>query len=56
LTVAGSLWISADPGNQPRATDIGQSVRIGVTSAHEHALRYYLRGSPFVSGPKRLNG
>jgi DNA-3-methyladenine glycosylase len=56
LTTPGSLWISAAPGPTPRAADIGQSVRIGVTSAHEHALRYYLRGSPFVSGPKRLNG
>lgn len=54
LTEPGVLWI-VPSGSKLRAADIGQSTRIGVTSAHELELRYYLRGSPFVSGPKRLN-
>jgi DNA-3-methyladenine glycosylase len=33
---------------------IGESVRIGVTRASHRTLRFYERGNPFVSGPKRL--
>ena len=33
---------------------IGESVRIGLTREIERVLRFYERGSPFVSGPKRL--
>lgn len=35
---------------------IGTSVRIGLTRAADRVLRFYERGSPFVSGPKVLRG
>ena len=34
---------------------IGKSVRIGITRAADKFLRFFERGNPFVSGPKRLN-
>jgi DNA-3-methyladenine glycosylase len=36
------------------AVAIGKTVRIGITRAADHLLRFYERGNPFVSGPKRL--
>ena len=47
----GPLWLGRDdhePGN------IEQSIRIGVSQDAHRLLRYYLRDSPFVSGPKRF--
>jgi DNA-3-methyladenine glycosylase len=43
----GPLWLGCDhqePG------EIGQSVRIGISRDAHRLLRFYLRGSPFVSG------
>lgn len=34
---------------------IGKSVRIGITRAADKLLRFFERGNPYVSGPKRLN-
>ncbi len=34
---------------------IGESVRIGITKEAERVLRYYERGSKFVSGTRNLN-
>lgn len=48
----GPLWLAKD-GH--RAGDIGQSIRIGITKNADSLLRFYLRESPFVSGPKSLN-
>jgi DNA-3-methyladenine glycosylase len=47
----GPLWLAA--GARPART-IGRSVRIGLTQEAHRPLRFYERGSPFVSGPKRL--
>jgi DNA-3-methyladenine glycosylase len=48
----GPLWLGRDD-HEPG--EIGQSVRIGISRDTNRLLRFYLRGSPFVSGPKSLN-
>ena len=53
LCEAGPLWLGSD-GHAP--DEIGQSKRIGITRAPDSPLRFYLRGSRFVSGPRTLNG
>ena len=35
---------------------IGESVRIGITKDAEQVLRFYVRGSAFVSGTRGVNG
>jgi DNA-3-methyladenine glycosylase len=48
----GPLWLGHgdhEPG------DIGQSIRIGISRDANRLLRFYLRDSPFVGGPKSLN-
>lgn len=49
----GPLWIGH---GDPPAGEIAESTRIGLTKDADRVLRFYLRGSPFVSGPKSLNG
>ncbi len=46
------LWIG-DDGHEIAA--IGASVRIGLTKAAEKRLRFFVRGSRYLSGPRRLN-
>ena len=53
LCKKGPLWLSRDG---LEAGKIGKSVRIGISRDAERVLRFYLRASPFVSGPKSLNG
>ena len=52
LCEEGPLWLAA---GDPEAGDIGQSVRIGITRDADRPLRFYVRGNPFVSGPRSLN-
>ena len=53
LCAAGPLWL----GEAVRPVGrIGRSVRIGITRDAHRPLRFYERGNPFVSGPKRLRG
>ncbi len=52
LCAPGPLWLAAAsrPAGEP-----GTSVRIGLTQAAERELRFFERGSPYVSGPRRLS-
>jgi DNA-3-methyladenine glycosylase len=50
LCAPGPLWLGSI--THP-AGPIGKSVRIGITLAADCPLRFYERGNPFVSGPKR---
>jgi DNA-3-methyladenine glycosylase len=52
LCQAGPLWIGSDG---QAAGDVGQGKRIGITKAADSLLRFYVRGSGFVSGPRALN-
>ena len=53
LCVGGKLWL----GDAVRPTGpIGITIRIGITRDVHQPFRFYERGSPFVSGPKRLRG
>jgi len=46
------LWIGSD-GH--KVTSIGESVRIGLTKAADLRLRFFVGGSRYLSGPRRLN-
>lgn len=52
LCGAGDIWLGVD---EFAAGDVGASVRIGITRDADRLLRFYLRGNPFVSGPRALN-
>ncbi len=51
LCASTSLWLGKI--SHPIGP-IGKTVRIGITHAADRLLRFYERGNPFVSGPKRL--
>jgi DNA-3-methyladenine glycosylase len=49
----GPLWLGHD---DHETGEIGQSVRIGISRDAHRLLRFYLRGSAFVSGARSLRG
>jgi DNA-3-methyladenine glycosylase len=51
LCAPGPLWLAA---MAQKAGPIGTSARIGLTRNADPRWRFYERGSPYVSGPKRL--
>jgi len=56
LTRDKRLWLGIDTG--PESTSpakIGVSTRIGLTKDAHRPLRFFLKGSPYVSGPTALN-
>jgi len=60
LCAPGPLWLGAITSPRGpvtsvrRSLNLGTSTRIGITRAAHRLLRFYERGSPFVSGPLRL--
>jgi DNA-3-methyladenine glycosylase len=46
------LWLATRRASR---SNVGTSVRIGITRAADEMLRFYERGSTFVSGPRRLS-
>jgi DNA-3-methyladenine glycosylase len=53
-----TIWIG-DDGHKPRRADIVSGPRIGVDYAGEDAAlpyRFYIKGNPYVSGPKGKKG
>jgi len=50
LCASRQLWLGDAVGP---AGEIGRSVRIGISRDAHRLLRFYERGSPYVSGPKR---
>lgn len=55
LTAGIELWITDDDEFDSERVLIGKSPRIGVTSAEDLQLRFFLDGSRFVSGPRRFH-
>ena len=52
LCQTGPLWLAHDPGEAP---ETGVSTRIGLTKEADRPLRFFARGSLFVSGARSLN-
>jgi DNA-3-methyladenine glycosylase len=48
----GPLWLAR---GYDEPLEIGESIRIGISREADRLLRFYVRGSPFVSGPRSLN-
>jgi DNA-3-methyladenine glycosylase len=53
LCNAGEIWLASDGA---KSGEIGVSARIGITRDADRPLRFFLKGSKFVSGPASLNG
>jgi DNA-3-methyladenine glycosylase len=52
LFTDGQLWIGSD-GH--KIESVGESTRIGLTKGADARLRYFVPGSLYLSGPRRLN-
>jgi len=48
----GPLWLSGD--DHEGLSELGQSIRIGISRDADRLLRFLFRNSPFVSGPRSL--
>lgn len=52
LCAAGPLWLGVD---ERRALRPSRSIRIGITKEADRLLRFYARGSAYISGPRKLS-
>ena len=52
LFAGGPLWIGSDGST---VDVIGESTRIGITKGADARLRYFVAGSAYLSGSRRLN-
>jgi DNA-3-methyladenine glycosylase len=52
VTLGEKLWIAAGKQRLLKSEAVGISPRIGVTSAHDLMLRFFIANSPWVSGRK----
>jgi DNA-3-methyladenine glycosylase len=52
LFARGPLWVGSDGTT---VDSIGESVRIGITKAATARLRFFVAGSDYLSGSRRLN-
>jgi DNA-3-methyladenine glycosylase len=50
-SASSSLWLAV---TRRKTGTIGKSVRIGLTHGADRLLRFYERGSEYISGPKKL--
>jgi DNA-3-methyladenine glycosylase len=55
LTLGETLWITNNKQPLAKSEAVGISPRIGVTSAHDLMLRFFIAGSPWLSGRKAWN-
>lgn len=53
LTVGKELWIEDDPEFKLTPRMIARSPRIGISTAQEKLLRFYVAGNSFVSGKRQ---
>ncbi len=53
LTLGHNLWIEDDPDFKLSPRQITRSPRIGISSAQERLLRFYVRNNQFVSGKRQ---
>jgi len=54
LTRGTRIWIEQPDDDVVSDQQIAVTPRIGVTSGHSLELRFFLKGSPFVSGPRMV--
>jgi DNA-3-methyladenine glycosylase len=52
LVTSKELWVGRD---QHTFKTVGKSTRIGLTKAADKRLRFFIAGSPYLSGAKGLN-
>lgn len=55
LTRDRRLWLGVDAADSTSPAKIGVSTRIGLTKDAHRPLRFFLKGSAYVSGPSALN-
>lgn len=53
LTLGRDLWIEDDPDFKLSPRQITRSPRIGISTAQERLLRFYVRNNQFVSGKRQ---